>query len=526
MFKSYKCFCAALALPAFMCAASDSSQRDLASVPIGSERAIGQHLQDGDEFTVSLPFLLNFGRSLFVANWTVQDGGGRPMTKGTGKPISDPTSPLLFPRNFNRISGPDSNSCAGCHNSPIAGGDGDIVGNVFVLGQRFDSASFDHNDLITTRGAVDEGGNFALLGTLANSRATPGLFGSGYYEMLAREITADLKTEAAALQNGQSVALMSKGISFGTLSRHSDGTWNTSLVTGLPAQCLSTTGAMAPTFVLQPFHQVGNVVSIRQFSNNAFNHHHGMQSEERFGLGVDADGDGVIDELTRADITAVSLFQAAMAVPGRVIPNNPTIREAIAHGEKLFSSIGCATCHIPSLPLYNWMYVEPNPNNPTGNLQTGQAPDYTMDLTNPALPLPRLQPVNGVINVPLYTDFKLHNITSGPADGNVEALDQNQTPGSTAFFAGNGFFLTKRLWTVGSKPNKFHHGKYGTIREAILAHAGEAIGSEQTFAMLSTYDRGSIIEFLKTLKSLRAGTPSLTVDELGNAVQWPPSGGR
>ena len=38
-----------------------------------------------------------------------------------------------------------------------------------------------------------------------------------------------------------------------------------------------------------PFHQAGAVVSLRQFTNNAFTHHHGMQSEERFGVGIDED---------------------------------------------------------------------------------------------------------------------------------------------------------------------------------------------------------------------------------------------
>jgi hypothetical protein len=31
-------------------------------------------------------------------------------------------------------------------------------------------------------------------------------------------------------------------------------------------------------------HQAANVVSLREFTNNAFNQHHGMQSTERFGL--------------------------------------------------------------------------------------------------------------------------------------------------------------------------------------------------------------------------------------------------
>ena len=110
--------------------------------------------------------------------------------------------------------------------------------------------------------------------------------------------------------------------------------------------------------------------------------------------------------------------------------------------------------------------------------------------------------MNGVIHVPAYTDFKLHDICSGPDDPNAEAIDQNQPAGSPAFFTGNRRFLTKRLWNVGSSPNHFHHGKFTTIRESILAHAGEAEDTRSNFVSLSPYDQGSIIEFLKTLRVL------------------------
>ena len=124
----------------------------LHAAEIGQEVAIPRHLQDGEEFQISLEQLLEHGRNLFTASWTIQEGGGRPLAKGTGAPLKDPTSPLLFPRNFNRISGPDANSCAGCHNLPfgIPGGGGDIVANVFVLGQRFDFLTFEVSDLVPT----------------------------------------------------------------------------------------------------------------------------------------------------------------------------------------------------------------------------------------------------------------------------------------------------------------------------------------------------------------------------------------
>ncbi len=196
---------------------SDPIGATISAETIGVEVAVPTHLQDGEEYMLDIPSLLLYGESLFNANWTDQEGGGRPLTKGTGAPLSDPNDPLIFPRNFNRLSAPDSNACTGCHNAPfgMAGGGGDFVTNVFVLSQRFDFVTFDHDDLTPTKGAVDESGNFALQQTIANSRATLGMFGSGYIEMLARQMTADLQTIRDATKPGTSGPLVTKGISLG-----------------------------------------------------------------------------------------------------------------------------------------------------------------------------------------------------------------------------------------------------------------------------------------------------------------------
>jgi hypothetical protein len=289
------------------------------------------------------------------------------------------------------------------------------------------------------------------------------------------------------------------------------------------------------------------VVSIRQFSNNAFNHHHGMQSEERFGLNTDPDGDGVTNELTVADLTAVSLFQATLAVPGRVIPNDPAVERANLRGEAVFSRIGCATCHAilsltsninPGLPGQpGWIYFEPNPYNPaTGpnspNLQLGpadyplSAPALAVDLTSEALPLPRLRARAGTVVVAAYTDLKLHDIsaTSDPAtDPECEPLDQNQPAGSPGFFAGNCKFITRKLWGFYNQGGAFmHHGKFTTAREAVEAHNGEALSQRLAFDGLSADLQNDVIEFLKSLQVLPPGAKSLVVDEHGNPKNWPP----
>jgi cytochrome c peroxidase len=500
------------------------SAADLAR--LGREVAVLRHLQDGEEYSIPLAELIKHGQILFAANWTIEEGAGRPLTKGNGLGLIG-DKPLTFPRNMNRVSGPDANSCAGCHNMPfgITGGGGDFVANVFVLAQRFDFATFERSDDIPTVGAVDENGKPLTLQNIGSSRASIGMFGEGYIEMLARQMTVDLQKIRDQVGPNQSLALSSKGISFGVLSRDGDGNWNVSKVMGLPTSSITSTAPTAPpTLIVNPFHQAGGSVSLRNFTNNAFNHHHGIQSTERFGIDVDKDGDGVVNEMTRADVTAATIFQATMAVPGRVIPNDPVVEKAILLGEKKFEAIGCAACHIPALPLDNqgWVFVEPNPFNTADDLRPSEAPELRVDLTDPTLPQPRLQEEDGIVWVLAYTDLKLHDISSGPDDPTCETVNMNARSKTPQFFKGNCRFLTTKLWGTANQPPYFHHGLFTTLREATLAHNGEALTSRQAFEALSEYEQASIIEFLKSLQVLPPGTQSLVIDENGQSKQWPP----
>jgi hypothetical protein len=385
--------------------------------------------------------------------------------------------------------------------------------------------NFDRTETLSTKGAIDERGQFVTVETFANERKTIGMNGSGFIEMLARQMTADLQAIRDSAVPGGSYPLLTKGISFGTLARRPDGSWDTSGVQGLPAVSLiSPDAAHPPSLLVCAFHQAGAVVSIRQFTNNAFHQHHGIQAEERFGTGIDEDGDGFVNELSRADVTAVTIFQATLPVPGQVIPLNGQVEAAVLNGEQRFQEIGCGGCHVPKLPLVDkgWIYTEPNPYNPQGNLQPSQAPTLSVDLTSDALPEPRLKPdAQGIVWVPAFTDLKLHDITGGQGDLNAEPLDQNQPVGSQAFFAGNRLFITRKLWGTANSGPFMHHGKFTTMREAVLAHAGEALSSRQQFETLAAYDQDSIIEFLKTLQVLPRGARSLILDEEGRARSRP-----
>lgn len=471
-------------------AATSGAQQSPTPPRVGQEKAIPQHLRDGDEFATPVLDLIRYGQRLFAANWTEQDGAGRPEATGAGRPLADRSQPLTGLRAFNRISGPDANSCQGCHNLPhgITGGGGDFVTNVFAGAERFDFVNFERDAAARGRGRADAAP--LTLQTVGRLRATPGLSGAGYLELLARQMTADLQAIRDALKPGESRALATKGVSFGVLVRLPDGGWDTKRVQGLAAASIAATAGSAPSLVVRPWRQSGESASLRQFTIDSLNRSHGIQATERVGVGTDPDRDGIVDEITRADVTALVLFQATLPVPGQVIPRNPDVERAIVRGDRVFDDLSCSTCHVRSLPLRGGaLFTEPG-SNAVGAPATRRT--VTIDLNDKSLPLPRLDApsANGVVAVPAFTDMKLHDVS-----GTQER------------------FLTRRLWGSANEPPYWHDGSLTTLRAAVLAHRGEAQASRDRFASLPTTEQDALIEFLKSLQVLPPGTPSRIVDE-------------
>jgi hypothetical protein len=301
------------------------------------------------------------------------------------------------------------------------------------------------------------------------------------------------------------VRLVAKGVDFGQLTVTPTGQ---TIATGIRG--------VDPDLIIKPFTQKGIIPSLRVFSNFAFNTAHGMQSVETFGVArtgtPDFDRDGVSDELTVGDITAASIFQAALSVPGRVFPASAQRRRAMDEGELTFSRIGCATCHIPSLPLNSTIFTEPGPFNPPGNMSDKDIPKpFSFDLTREGQSprLERERNANGQVLVRAFTDLKRHVI--GDADYPHflnEKIVQEGVPTNQ--------FLTRKLWDAGSSDPYGHRGDLTTLTEAIINHGGEARQSRDAFAELSNSERAGIIEFLKSMQVLpeRNGSFSRTNAEV------------
>ncbi|WP_191621239.1 cytochrome c family protein [Marinihelvus fidelis] len=453
------------------------------TVPIGETPAIGHHYDQAaiDAGHYSFDELFEAGRQLFDARFNILDGQGRPESTGGGAARGPGQPPFI------RTSGPDANACVGCHAQPRSGGAGDFVANVFVLAQVLDPV---------TR-SID--------GAFSNERNTLGMFGAGAIEMLAREMSAELIAirEAATVRARETgapvtVPLRAKGVDFGAITVLPDGRVDPTAIDGVDWD-----------LVVKPFHQKGAVVSLREFSNNAMNHHHGMQSSERFGHDSDADNDGMSNELTEGDITAVTLYQAALEAPRQAWPANGQARRAARQGKALFSEIGCGRCHRPSLLLASREFTEPNPYNPPGNLRPQDVDGvYRFDLVRTSRsPLVRPRG-DGSVEVQAFTDLKRHDLN----DDELNHFANEQVPqGFLHGFADpagftvppqprpTGEFLSRKLWDVGNSGPYGHRGDLTLMTEAIHFHGGDARAERDAFFALDDHQQAQIIEFLKTL---------------------------
>ena len=120
-------------------------------------------------------------------------------------------------------------------------------------------------------------------------------------------------------------------------------------------------------------------------------------------------------------------------------------------GRQLFSQIGCATCHIPTL-------------------RTG----------------PRGMPALRNRDIPAYTDLLLHDM--GPDLADI-CLGQ----------AGPADFRTEPLIDLRGAEHFLHDGRATTLEQAIEQHGGEGTGARDRFKGLSATDRAAVVAFLKSL---------------------------
>jgi CxxC motif-containing protein (DUF1111 family) len=158
-----------------------------------------------------------------------------------------------------------------------------------------------------------------------------------------------------------------------------------------------------------------------------------------------------------SDTVMFAMFMRLLAppTPSATTPGGAT---SIANGRRLFSAIGCATCHTPTL-------------------SSTQASNFTNSLSN--------APVNA------FSDIEIHHMGTG--------LTDNVSQGG----AGGDQFRTAPLWGLGQRIFLLHDGRTTNLLTAIEAH--ESNGSEGTQAevnfdqLLTSSQQQDVLNFLRSL---------------------------
>jgi CxxC motif-containing protein (DUF1111 family) len=201
------------------------------------------------------------------------------------------------------------------------------------------------------------------------------------------------------------------------------------------------------------FGRKASVPALREFTAGAFLIEQGITNPENpaeetvAGAPLPAGVDPVAEpELSRADVDLADAFVRFLAPPAR----QPLTR-AGRRGEKLFTRIGCAACHVPAL-------------------RTGDSPVRALRRKV----------------VAAYTDLLLHDMGPDLADN---CLGQ----------AAPSEFRTEPLMGLRFSEHFLHDGRAKSIEDAVRLHGGEATRSRYGFEKLSETDRKALLEFLQRL---------------------------
>jgi len=411
--------------------------------------------RDIDTGRIGLPQLLEVGQELFLLDFGPEQGLGNGLGPQGSARAGPRPAPNLRHVQYKLFGGPDSTRCLACHHLGGPGG----------AGFRIDNAMFDGD------------GEHPSSALERNPRP---LWGAAVLQQLAAEMTAELRENFRAAQRnlrpGQSVPLTAKGVAFGTLRKTKRGQIDGSGLRGVRQD-----------LIVRPFGWKGTVATVRQMVVESLQRHLGIQAEELlpapgpqgaelYGDGPpdDPDRDGKKREATVGMVTALTTYLAALTLPIEEAPEPPTFLLATARGAEVFAQIGCASCHVPELPLQSTV-VSLGPL-PRSRPRVDLAPLLT------TIGRADRQPT-----VRLYSDLKMHDMGEGLA----ESHGYVGTP--------RHLWLTPPLWGLATTAPYLHDGRAGTTHAAILAHGGEATAARNAYDKLPFEDAGAVRLFLQTL---------------------------
>jgi CxxC motif-containing protein (DUF1111 family) len=172
-------------------------------------------------------------------------------------------------------------------------------------------------------------------------------------------------------------------------------------------------------------------------------------------------------DLNQAECDNLTAFVASLPRPTQRRPTSLTERKTWDGGEQVFSSVGCANCHVRQVANVDGLYSDLLLH------------DMGPELADPAGANPSSS--SGGVSPAYY---------GGPTDlfATVPPITKRQ-------------WRTPPLWGVADSAPYLHDGRAATLTEAIRLHAGEAMASVRLFVMLPSVERQKLLAFLGSLSA-------------------------
>lgn len=185
-------------------------------------------------------------------------------------------------------------------------------------------------------------------------------------------------------------------------------------------------------------------------------------------------------DLTQEECVALVGYLKELPAPAVRVPSSPVEEKYVSTGRDLFTSVGCATCHVPKLGQVDGIYSDLLVHNM--GLELADIGGY--GISDP--------------DVPEETpDDPESTLAAAPVPGAEKAAFVG-TP-KKIIGATRAEWRTPPLWGVRDSAPYLHDGRASTLDQAIAVHGGEGLKSAQLFFELSHAERLQVLAFLKTL---------------------------
>jgi len=313
----------------------------------------------------------------------------------------------------------NAQSCRECHQNIVTGGASQVTvlrtGHL-LNGQFFESQG---GSLIQSRATHPDATELVVAGDDVRAlRISPNTLGDGFVEAIANDTLLRIRDDQPLAMRGTAVVVpVLEAAGRARIGRFGWKAQHASLESFAADAYLNEMGITSP---LLPDENTASGRDIAAFDTVA-----------------DPEDDG-------DDVLAFANF-----IRSTMAPPSGAVSAAVAAGSQVFARIGCATCHVSSMPA--------------------------------ALGNKIIHP---------YSDFLLHDVGTGDGIPIQPTLEYARTANQ---------MKTAPLWGLRTRNRLMHDGLSLTRDEAIARHGGQAALVTRAFQALSAAERGALMAFLNSL---------------------------